>query len=323
MTAAFASQADLDDKVISFTQLSENAWAYTAQGDPNSGVIIGRDAAMVIDTTATPTMAQDLIARIRSITDKPIKYVVLSHYHAVRVLGASAYEAEGAQAIIASRATYDLIVERGAQDMQSEIERFPRLFRGRESIPGLTWPSLIFDHRLCIMLGDLEVQVLHLGPGHTKGDSVVWIPSQRVLFSGDLVEFEAGVYTGDAHLSQWPETLAALAALKPEKLMPGRGEAMQTEADCHKAIDYTRRWVQLLFDSAKEAVAQGMSLKEAFDLTKSRMDPIFGTVPIYEHCMPFDVSRAYDEASGIEHPRIWTAARDKEMWAQLALAASH
>ncbi|NCW34367.1 MAG: MBL fold metallo-hydrolase, partial [Betaproteobacteria bacterium] len=104
MTAAFASQADLDDKVISFTQLSENAWAYTAQGDPNSGVIIGRDAAMVIDTTATPTMAQDLIARIRSITDKPIKYVVLSHYHAVRVLGASAYEAEGAQAIIASRA---------------------------------------------------------------------------------------------------------------------------------------------------------------------------------------------------------------------------
>ena len=237
MAASFASQADLGDKLISFTQLSENAWAYTAQGDPNSGVIIGESAAMVIDTTATPLMAQDLIARIRNITDKPIKYVVLSHYHAVRVLGASAYGAEGAQEVIASRATYELIRERGAQDMQSEIERFPRLFRGQESIPGLTWPSIIFEDKLSIMLGELEVQLLHLGAGHTKGDSVVWIPSQRVLFSGDLVEFEAGVYTGDAHLRQWPATLDALAALKPEKLMPGRGEALQTEADCLKAID--------------------------------------------------------------------------------------
>ena len=322
MAASFASQADLGDKVISFTQLSENAWAYTAQGDPNSGVIIGKNAAMVIDTTATPAMAQDLIARIRGITDKPIKYVVLSHYHAVRVLGASAYLAEGAQEIIASRASYELIVERGAQDMQSEIERFPRLFRGQESIPGLTWPPMIFERKLSLMLDDLEVQILHLGPGHTKGDSVVWIPSQRVLFSGDLVEFEAGVYTGDAHLNQWPATLDALAALRPLKLMPGRGEAMQTEADCLKAIDYTRRWVQTLFESAKEAVAKSMSLKQAYDLAKSRMDPVFGTVPIYEHCMPFDVSRAYDEASGIDHPRIWTAARDKEMWAQLAVASS-
>ena len=322
MTASFASQADLSEKLISFTQLSENAWAYTAQGDPNSGVIIGKNAVMVIDTTATPIMAQDLIARIRGISDKPIKYVVLSHYHAVRVLGASAYLAEGAQEIIASRATYDLIRERGAQDMQSEIERFPRLFQGQESIPGLTWPTMIFEKELSIMLDDLEVQLLHLGPGHTRGDSVVWIPSQRVLFSGDLVEFEAGVYTGDAHLKQWPATLEAIAALNPAKLMPGRGEAMHSEADCLKAIDYTRRWVQMLFESAKEAVGQGMSLKQAYDLTKSRMDPIFGAVPIYEHCMPFDVSRAFDEASGIEHPRIWTAERDQDMWTQLARAVT-
>jgi len=320
MTASFASQADLSDKVITFTQLSENAWAYTAQGDPNSGVIIGKSAVMVIDTTATPLMAQDLIARIREQTDKPIRYVVLSHYHAVRVLGASAYLAEGAQEIIASRPTYELIIERGAQDMQSEIERFPRLFRGSESIPGLTWPSLIFEGRLTLMLDDLAVEILQPGAGHTRGDTVVWIPSQRVLFSGDLVEFEAGVYTGDAHLRAWPATLDALAALRPEKLMPGRGEAMKTEADCARALDYTRRWVEMLFASAQEAVEAGMSLKQAYDLARARMDPIFGSVPIYEHCMPFDVSRAFDEASGIAHPRIWTAERDRDMWSQLALA---
>jgi glyoxylase-like metal-dependent hydrolase (beta-lactamase superfamily II) len=88
---AFASQADLEEKQVSFTKLSDHAYAYTAEGDPNTGIVIGDDAVMVIDTQATPAMAQDVIRRIREVTDKPIRYVVLSHYHAVRVLGASAY----------------------------------------------------------------------------------------------------------------------------------------------------------------------------------------------------------------------------------------
>src|SRR4051812_41659266 len=120
MSKAFASQADLADKQVSFTKLSDNAYAYTAEGDPNTGVIIGDDAVMVIDTQATPVMARDVIRHIRQVTDKPMKYVVLSHYHAVRVLGASAYEP---QHIIASRDTYDLIVERGDADKASEIGR--------------------------------------------------------------------------------------------------------------------------------------------------------------------------------------------------------
>src|SRR2546426_4680580 len=130
MSKAFASQADLEEKKVSFVKLSDNAYAYTAEGDPNTGVIVGDDAVMVIDTQATPVMAQDVIRRIREVTDKPIRYVVLSHYHAVRVLGASAYEP---QHIIASQDTYDLIVERGEQDKASEIGRFPRLFRNVES----------------------------------------------------------------------------------------------------------------------------------------------------------------------------------------------
>jgi glyoxylase-like metal-dependent hydrolase (beta-lactamase superfamily II) len=318
----FASQADLAEKTVTFEPLSPHAWAYTAEGDPNSGVIIGPDCCMVIDTTATPAMAQDLIRRIRQVTDKPIKYVVLTHYHAVRVLGASAYFKEGATEIIASRETYQLIVERGEADMHSEIGRFPRLFQGVESVPGLTWPTLVFDKHLTLNLGGgpnpLVVELNQIGAGHTKGDTIAWIPSERVLFSGDLVEFEAGVYTGDAHLEEWPATLDKLAALRPEKLMPGRGEAMKTPEDCLKAIDYTHRWVSMLYKAAQEGVKHKWSLKQTFDHAKAQMDPVFGQVPIYEHCMPFDVSRAYDEASGIKHPRIWTAQRDQEMWAALA-----
>jgi glyoxylase-like metal-dependent hydrolase (beta-lactamase superfamily II) len=324
MSKSFASQSDLSDKQISFTRLSEHCWAYTAEGDPNSGVIIGEKYILVSDTTATPLMAQDLIARIRQVSDKPIKYVLLTHYHAVRVLGASAYLAEGATEIIASKGTHDLIVERGAQDMQSEMDRFPRLFRGADSVPGLTWPSLVVGYGtpgrqggISVDLGGVTVDIWHPGAGHTRGDTIAWVAAEKVLFSGDLVEFEAGVYTGDAHLEEWPTTLEALRALGAEAIVPGRGEAMRGNANVNKALDYTKRWVETLFACGKQAVADQLDLKAAMALTRQHMDPVFGKVFIYEHCLPFDVSRAYDEANGIKHPRIWTAERDKEMWAAL------
>jgi glyoxylase-like metal-dependent hydrolase (beta-lactamase superfamily II) len=324
MSKAFASQADLEDKKTTFEQLSPHCWAYTAEGDPNSGVIIGEKYIMVSDATATPAMAQDLIKQIRTVSDKPIKYVLLTHYHAVRVLGASAYLAEGATEVIASRGTYELIVERGAQDMQSEMERFPRLFRGADSVPGLTWPTMVIGDgkpgrqgSLEVDLGGVKVSIWHPGPGHTRGDTIAWVEEEKVLFSGDLVEYEAGVYTGDAQLEEWPTTLEALRELKAEFIVPGRGEAMKGNADVNKALDYTQRWVTTLFQAGKEAAAAGMDLKTAMAHTRKSMDPVFGHVFIYEHCLPFDVSRAYDEAKGIKNPRIWTAERDKEMWAAL------
>ncbi|MGH6610600.1 MAG: MBL fold metallo-hydrolase, partial [Burkholderiaceae bacterium] len=176
MEKTFASRADVEEKNISFDKLSDNAYAYTAEGDPNTGIVIGDDAVMVIDAQATPVMAQDVISHIRRVTDKPIKYVVLTHYHAVRVLGAAGYKPEH---IIASRDTYDLITERGEADMKSEIERFPRLFRAVESVPGLTWPTIVFDTRLTLWLGKLQVEIMQLGRGHTKGDTVVWLPQQK------------------------------------------------------------------------------------------------------------------------------------------------
>jgi len=310
----FASKGDLSPKKVSFTRLSANAFAYTAEGDPNSGVVIGDDSVLVVDTTATPVMARELIARIRQVTDKPIRHVVLSHYHAVRVLGASAYKSEGCEHIVASSGTYDLIAERGAEDMKSEIERFPRLFQAVESIPGLTWPNLVFEGEITLYLGKLEVNIMHLGPGHTRGDTVVFLPQQHILFSGDLVEYQAAAYTGDAHLQEWPTTLNELRSLKPEKLVPGRGPALETEDQVKLGLDYTQDFVTTLFACAKESVAAKRTLKETFQYTRSKMDPKFGRMFIYEHCLPFDVSRAYDEASGLKHPRIWTAQRDREMW---------
>jgi glyoxylase-like metal-dependent hydrolase (beta-lactamase superfamily II) len=314
MEKQFASQADIEEKKVSFDRLSEHAYGYTAEGDPNTGIVVAADAVMVIDTQATPIMAQDVIRRIRQVTDKPIKYVVLTHYHAVRVLGASGYAPEH---IIASRDTYDLIVERGEQDMKSEIERFPRLFRAVESVPGLTWPTLVFEKRLTLWLGKLQVELLQLGRGHTKGDTVVWLPEERVLFSGDLVEYEATPYTGDAYLTDWPATLDAIEALNPAKLVPGRGAALTTPEAVKAGLNGTRQFVEAMFESVKKGVARGGDLRTVYRETYAALKPKFGHWVIFDHCLPFDVSRAYDEASDQRDPRIWTAQRDKELWQAL------
>ena len=314
MSKAFASQADLQEKKVSFTRLSDNAYAYTAEGDPNTGVVIGDDAVMVIDTQATPVMAQDVIRRIREVTDKPIKYVVMSHYHAVRVLGASAY---GAQQVIASQDTYDLIVERGAQDMKSEIERFPRLFRSVETIPGLTWPTLTFTGKMTLWLGKLEVQLLQLGRGHTKGDTVVWLPQQKILFSGDLVEYGATPYAGDAYFQDWPKTLDNLAALEPVALVPGRGDALTTPQLVRDGLAGTKSFISELYANVKAGAATGKNLNGIYKDTHAALKPKYGQWVIYDHCMPFDVTRALDEATQHPDPRIWTAERDKAMWESL------
>ena len=311
----FASQADLDEKKVTFSKLSDNAYAYAAEGDPNTGIIVGDESVLVLDTQATPVMAQDVIRRIREVTDKSIQYVLLTHHHAVRVLGASAY---GAQHIIASQDTRDLIVERGEQDKASEIGRFPRLFRNVESVPaGLTWPTLTFTGRMTLWLGSLEVQLLQLGRGHTKGDTVAWLPQQKILFSGDLVEFDATPYAGDAYFKDWPQTLDHVAALQPAQLVPGRGAALTTPEQVRVGLQGTRDFIADVRDSVEAGVKAGKDLNAVYKDTMARLSPKYGHWVIFQHCMPFDVTRCYDEMTQYADPRIWTAERDIQMWKTL------
>ena len=314
MAIGFASTEDLGDKKVSFDQLGPGLYAYTAEGDPNSGIIVGDDRVMVIDAQATPVMADELIARVAKVTDKPIKYVLLTHYHAVRVLGASAFK--GAE-ILASDAARAMIAERGRQDMDSEVGRFPRLFRAVESIPGLTWPTITFPDQMSVWLGRREVRIMHIGRGHTAGDVIAAVPDANVVFSGDLVEYKSACYCGDAHFTDWPATLDNLSELQASALVPGRGAALTTPQMVAEGIELTSDFISTLYGSVQDSVAKGRSLKETFDTARLVMDPKFASFAIYEHCLPFNVSRAYDEARGIEWPVIWTAERDREMWAAL------
>jgi glyoxylase-like metal-dependent hydrolase (beta-lactamase superfamily II) len=318
MGKGFASQGDLVEKRESFDELADGVYALTAEGDPNSGVVIGDDSVLVIDARATPVMAKELVGHIRKVTDKPIRHVLLTHYHAVRVLGVAGYEER--VNVIASDVTYGMIQERGQQDMDSEIQRFPRLFRAKETIPGLTWPNVVFHQRMTLWLGRREVRIIHAGRGHTRGDTIAWLPQEKVLFSGDLVEYGATPYCGDAHFTDWPGTLDRIAALGPQALVPGRGEALTSPEQVNQGIGETRAFLEDVFRIAKAGVAAGRSLKQVYDATLEELRPKYGHWVIFDHCMPFDVTRAYDEAKGIDNPRIWTAERDIEMWQALERA---
>lgn len=226
--------------------------------------------------------------------------------------------AEGGEQIISSQDAYEMIVERGQFDKDSEIGRFPRLFRNVESVPeGLTWPTMTFVGKMTVWLGKLEVQLLQLGRGHTKGDIVAWLPAEKVLFSGDLVEFDATPYAGDAYFKDWPKTLENIAALQPEKLVPGRGPALTNAQQVQAGLRGTQEFVRDLYASVSEGAGAGKDLRQVYEETFAKLQPKYGHWVIFNHCMPFDVTRAYDEATQYPDPRIWTAERDRQMWIQL------
>jgi glyoxylase-like metal-dependent hydrolase (beta-lactamase superfamily II) len=314
MANAFASQGDLTEKKISFDEIGQGLYAFTAQGDPNSGVIIGDDSVMVIEAQATPRLARKVIEKIRTVTDKPISHLVLTHYHAVRVLGASAYVADQ---IIMSDMARAMVVERGQEDWDSEFQRFPRLFEGHDSIPGLTWPTTTFSHAMTVYLGTRRVDIMHLGRAHTAGDAVIWVPDQEVMFTGDIVEYRSACYCGDGHFADWGETLDNIAAFDAASIAPGRGDALLGLDKVRAAIQSTRNFVADTYRPAARVAARGGSLKDAWDAVRAECDPKYKDYAIYEHCLPFNVARAYDEAQGIDTPRIWTAQRDLDMWEAL------
>jgi hypothetical protein len=137
------------------------------------------------------------------------------------------------------------------------------------------------------------------------------------MLSGDLVEFDATPYAGDAYFQDWPQTLSNIAALQPQALVPGRGPALVGAAQVEQGLKVTREFVSDLYASVKEGAAAGQDLKAVYRATYDRLKPKYGGWVIFDHCMPFDVTRAYDEATAHPHPRIWTAERDRQMWETL------
>jgi hypothetical protein len=137
------------------------------------------------------------------------------------------------------------------------------------------------------------------------------------MFTGDVVEYRSACYCGDGHLRDWGGTLDVIASFAPQAIAPGRGDALQGPDMVAAAIESTRDFVDSTYRPAARVAAKGGSLRDAWEAVRAACDPKFRDYAIYEHCLPFNVSRAYDEARGIDTPRIWTAERDAAMWEAL------
>jgi glyoxylase-like metal-dependent hydrolase (beta-lactamase superfamily II) len=316
MPKPFASSADLAEKAATLEQLADGVFAYTAQGDPNVGAIVGTDGVLAIEARATPSMARKWIDVVRSeVSRLPFGDLVLTHYHAVRTLGASAFDA---RRILAHDNTRALIEERGMEDWASEQGRMPRLFAGAETIPGLTRPTDTFADAMTLDLGNRRVELRYLGRGHTSGDLVVWLPDERILFAGDLVEAQAAPYMGDSYPGEWSSTtLDRVAGLGARQLVGGRGPVVRDQA-VRTAIEDTRAFISTTLNGTRAVRDVGGTLKDAFEAVHAELAPRYAGFPIFEHTMPFNVQRTWDELDGIEHPRIWTAERDREVWDALS-----
>lgn len=314
MSKQFASTTDAAEQIPEVVELGSGVYGYCSSHDPNCGFIVGDESVLAIDARATPKLARGMLDAIADVTDKPVSHLFLTHYHAVRVLGASAVPAS---LTFCSNDTLKLIRERGQADMDSEIGRFPRLFDGVDEIPGLTWPNATFTGSFDMHMGGKRLEFRQLGRAHTAGDTVCHIPDLGIVFAGDIVENRCGVYMGDGYLGDWLQTLEALRSLDAEHMVPGRGAPMRSRHEISDAIDATKDFIASILDAVGHGLRQGYGLKGCYETAREKCDPRFGDWPIYEHVLAFNTARAYDELRGLEHPAIWTDARDQALWAEI------
>lgn len=261
----------------------------TAMLNCNAAVIVNRDHVLVVDTHSKPSAAKALIRQIRDeVTKLPVRYVVDSHLHGDHAMGNEAYpEVFGAGIeVISSVKTREWLEKLGVPRMQETLDGLPgqiaelraRRDASRDEparaalgahIEGLeaylkemtparvTLPTMTFDHRLVIHRGGREVHLLFLGRAHTAGDAVAYIPSERVVATGDLMH---GLlpYMGDGFPDEWPATLRALEALEFDRVIPGHGSVQEGKS----VLAQFRGYVEEITEKVSRGIERGQAPDE-------------------------------------------------------------
>ncbi|NNF25915.1 MAG: MBL fold metallo-hydrolase [Gemmatimonadetes bacterium] len=260
----------------------------------HGAAIVNEDEVLLVDSHISPAAASAILAQVESVTGKPVRYVVNTHFHFDHAHGNQIYPPD--VHVIGHEFTRERLMDGGStgrsyqmfvgtlpdqiEQLEAELEATPegeardevasRLAflrqywdEQQEVVP--TGPNTTLSERMTLFRGDREIQLLFFGRGHTGGDVVVYLPEERVLVSGDL--FVPGLpYMGDGYLEEWVETLEALKGLDFEWVLPGHGEPFMGKERLGWLQDYMRD----LDSQARALHAQGLSFEEAaqqIDLT--------------------------------------------------------
>lgn len=225
----------------------------------NAGFVVTNTGVVVIDALGSPSLASLLRERIREITPLPVVKVILTHYHADHIYGLQVFREEGAE-IIAPEGAWDYIDSEGAKLRLEErrISLFPWVDENTRVVP----PDRLITRSTDLEVGGIALRLDYLGKAHSDGDLTVYIPDDRVLYSGDII-FEGRVpFVGDADSAYWLETLSRLETDGIAALVPGHGPAARKPAN---AIALTRRYLSRLREVMGAAVEELQDFDEAYE----------------------------------------------------------
>lgn len=282
--------------------IAHDVYAIFGGEQPNAAFLVSDDGVLVIDARPTVQETKELRDAIRSVTKAPITHLIWTHGHRANSAVARTL---GAQVIIAQRRCRAFIEERG--DAPGEVERLlDGAIESREAHPLL--PNITFDREFDLYWGGRQLLIANYGRGHTAGDLVVHLPSERLLFTGDLLQNGVTPFAGDGYLDQWTLTLGRLAKLAPNVAIPGRGGLLNSAEEVSDAMRATSEYLGLLRQAVGEVVEREGSIADALQHAHEMLAPQFGHWDRFHRQLAYNVGRAYEEVSG-SHPRKWSESR--------------
>lgn len=224
----------------------------------NASFVVTGDGVVVLDALGTPSLAARLVETIRSVTDQPVRTVILSHYHADHVYGLQVFKDLGAT-IIGPQAAFDYI---GSEHAERRLaERRDSLSPWVSECTRLVPPDRVVRDEMALTMGEVELQATFLGAAHSDGDIAVYVRPDRVLLSGDII-FEGRIpWVGDANTSHWLDVLKDLEQTGVEALVPGHGPAAEEPT---RAVATTRRYLEYLRRTMGDAVEGFVPFSQAY-----------------------------------------------------------
>ena len=235
----------------------------------NAGFVVTTDGVVVFDALGTPSLGWNLFEAIKKATNLPVRYNVVSHYHADHIYGLQAFKDHSASVIVAQQRATEY-----REDDQTSGERADqRLDQRREALS--PWvdantrvvpPDITFDKRMTIYLGGKRFVLIYAGPAHSASDSMMFVEPDGVLFAGDVVQNSRIPFMNadDVDTANWLKSLAEVEMLAPKFIIPGHG---QPSTDAASAIAFTRDYITYVRDAMSKAAEDWTDFDVAYDRT--------------------------------------------------------
>ncbi len=244
------------------TQIAENVFAFVDTKNSsknnsfgaNAGIIIGKDGIVVVDTLISAKEAKRFIRAIRTVSRKPIKYVINTHYHLDHVFGNSEFAKLGA--VVIAQENDKKAMENSAEETLKNIGQYGLT---PEDMKGTTpaYPVLAYGDRMVIDIGGQKIELIHARQSHTDGDTLVYLSDKKVLFAGDILFTNYHPFLGEGNIEEWAKELDDIKSMDVEKIIPGHGP-LSGKKDLEDMKEYI-----LMFDQkAKELASQSNDVQE-------------------------------------------------------------